>query len=41
MIPYAWLPAIVPGTLLVVAALTALPVRAGCRRPVAETIGAD
>ncbi|GAB2823580.1 hypothetical protein GCM10027176_30040 [Actinoallomurus bryophytorum] len=39
-IPYGWLPAVVPGTLLVVAALTALPVRAGCRRPVAEAIGA-
>jgi putative ABC transport system permease protein len=39
--PYGELPAIIPGTLVVVALLTALPIRAGCRRPVAEVLTAD
>lgn len=39
--PYAELPAVVPGTLLVVALLTALPIRVACRRPVAEVLRAD
>jgi putative ABC transport system permease protein len=39
--PYGELPAVVPGTLVVVALLTALPIRAACRRPVAEVLRAD
>ncbi|WP_433174327.1 FtsX-like permease family protein [Actinoallomurus sp. CA-150999] len=37
-IPYAWLPAVIPGTIVVVALLTALPVRMAGRRPVAEVL---
>jgi putative ABC transport system permease protein len=40
-VPYAPLPLVVPGTLVVVAALTALPVRAICRRPVTRVLTAD
>lgn len=39
--PYGELLAVVPGTLVIVALLTALPIRAACRRPVAEILGAD
>jgi putative ABC transport system permease protein len=39
--PYGELPAIIPGTLLAVALLTALPIRVVCRRPVAEVLRAD
>ncbi|MFB9839021.1 FtsX-like permease family protein, partial [Actinoallomurus acaciae] len=41
LIPYARLPLVVPGTLLVVAALTALPIRMVCRRPVARVLAAE
>jgi putative ABC transport system permease protein len=40
-IPYASLPAVIPGTLLVVALLTALPARMAGRRPVAEVLRAE
>jgi putative ABC transport system permease protein len=40
-IPYAWLPAVIPGTLVAVALLTALPVRMAARRPVAEVLRAE
>jgi putative ABC transport system permease protein len=39
--PIAWLLAVVPGTLVAVAGLTAIPARIGGRRPVAETLRAD
>ncbi len=39
-VPYAWLPAVVPGTLVAVALLTAVPVRLAGRRPVARILGA-
>jgi putative ABC transport system permease protein len=39
--PLAWLLAVVPGTLLVVALLTAIPARIGARRPVAEVLRSD
>jgi putative ABC transport system permease protein len=38
---YGWLPAVVSGTLAVVALLTAVPIRAAGRRPVAQVLGAD
>lgn len=41
LIPYGRLVAVIPGTLAVVALLTALPIRAGCRRPVAEVLRSD
>lgn len=40
-IPYAWLPAVIPGTLLAVALLTAVPIRVAGRRPVAEILRAE
>jgi putative ABC transport system permease protein len=39
--PVLWLVAMVPGTLLVVAALTAIPARIGARRPPAIVLRAD
>lgn len=40
-VPYLWTAAVVPGTLLAVLVLTAVPVRAGARRPVAEVLRAE
>lgn len=40
-VPYGWLPAVVLGALVAVALLTAIPVRAAARRPVARTLAAD
>jgi putative ABC transport system permease protein len=39
--PLWWLLAVIPGTLIVVAALTALPARLGANRPVAEVLRSD
>lgn len=39
--PAAWLVALVAGTVLVVAALTIVPARAGARRPVAEVLRSE
>ena len=39
--PLLWLLAVVPGTMLVVVALTTIPARLGARRPVAEVLQAD
>lgn len=39
--PVSWMFAVVPGTLIAVAALTAIPARIGGRRPVAETLRAE
>jgi len=39
--PLWWLIAVVPGTLLVVAGLTAIPARIGARRPVAEILQSE
>jgi putative ABC transport system permease protein len=39
--PLWWLIGVVPGTLLVVAALTAIPARVGARRPVAEILQSE
>ena len=41
LLPYASLPLVVPGTLVVVAVLTAVPIRAVCRRPAARALTAD
>ncbi|GAA4486991.1 hypothetical protein GCM10023191_014190 [Actinoallomurus oryzae] len=41
LIPYARLPLVVPGALLVVAALTAVPIRVVCRRPIARVLAAE
>jgi hypothetical protein len=38
VVPYAWLPAVVHGT-LIVALLTAVPIRAAGRRAVARILG--
>jgi putative ABC transport system permease protein len=40
-VPYAWLPLLVPGTLAVVALLTAIPVRAAGRRPAGPALGIE
>jgi putative ABC transport system permease protein len=40
-IPYAWLPAVIPGTVAAVALLTALPVRLSGRRPIAQVLRAE
>ncbi|GAA4607723.1 hypothetical protein GCM10023195_29640 [Actinoallomurus liliacearum] len=40
-IPYAWLPAVIPGTIAAVALITALPARLAGRRPVAEALRAE
>ncbi|MCO5993727.1 FtsX-like permease family protein [Actinoallomurus rhizosphaericola] len=40
-IPYAWLPAVIPGTIVAVALLTALPARLSGRRPIAEALRAE
>ncbi len=41
-IPPLWqLLAVIPGTVLVVAALTTIPARLGARRPVAETLKSE
>jgi putative ABC transport system permease protein len=39
--PLWWLIAVVPGILIVVAALTAIPARIGARRPVAEILQSE
>jgi putative ABC transport system permease protein len=39
--PVLWLLAVIPGTLIVVAALTAVPASLGARRPVAEVLRSD
>jgi putative ABC transport system permease protein len=39
--PLAWLLAVVLGTLLVVAGLTAIPARIAARRPVAEILQSE
>jgi putative ABC transport system permease protein len=39
--PLLWLLAVIPGTLIVVAAVTAIPARLGARRPVAEILRAE
>jgi len=39
--PVLWLAAVVPGTLLVVAGMTAVPARVGARRPVAEVLRSE
>jgi putative ABC transport system permease protein len=39
--PILWLAAVVPGTLIAVALLTALPARIGSRRPVAEVLRSE
>ena len=39
--PILWLVAVVPGTLIVIAALTAVPARIGARRPVADVLRSD
>jgi putative ABC transport system permease protein len=39
--PIVWLLAVIPGTLVVVAVLTAIPARIAGNRPVAETLRAD
>ena len=39
--PVMWLLAVIPGTLLVVAALTAIPARIAARRPVAEVLRSE
>jgi putative ABC transport system permease protein len=39
--PLLWLLAVVPGTLITVAAVTAIPARIGARRPVAEVLRAE
>jgi putative ABC transport system permease protein len=39
--PLWWLIAVVPGTLLIVAGLTALPARVGARRPVADILQSE
>ena len=39
--PVLWLLAVIPGTLLVVAALTAIPARIAARRPVAEVLRSE
>jgi putative ABC transport system permease protein len=36
--PLLWLLAVIPGTLIVVSAVTAIPARLGARRPVAEVL---
>ncbi len=38
-VPYAWLPAVVPATLIAIALLTAVPIRVAGRRPVAQVLG--
>ncbi len=39
--PLPWLLAVIPGTLIVVAALTAIPARIGANRPVAEVLRSE
>ena len=39
--PILWLLAVIPATLIAVAAVTAIPARIGARRPVAETLRAE
>jgi putative ABC transport system permease protein len=39
--PLLWLLAVLPGTLIVVAAVTAIPARIGARRPVAEVLRSE
>ncbi|MGH2857749.1 MAG: FtsX-like permease family protein [Solirubrobacteraceae bacterium] len=39
--PVSWLLAVIPGTLIAVAGLTAIPARIGARRPPAETLQAE
>jgi putative ABC transport system permease protein len=39
--PLLWLLAVVPGTLIAVTALTAVPARIGARRSVAEVLRAE
>ena len=39
--PVSWLVAVIPGTLIAVAALTAIPARIGANRPVAEVLRSD
>lgn len=39
--PLPWLLAVIPGTLITVAAVTAIPARIGARRPVAEMLRAE
>jgi putative ABC transport system permease protein len=39
--PLLWLLAVIPGTLITVAAVTAIPARIGARRPVAEVLRAE
>ena len=40
-VPLSWLVATVVGTVLVMAALTAIPVRIGIRRPIADILQAE
>ena len=39
--PVLWLLAVIPGTLIVVALLTAIPASIGARRPVAEVLRSE
>ena len=39
--PLLWLAAVIPGTLIAVAVLTAIPARIGARRPVADVLRSD
>ena len=39
--PILWLLAVIPGTLIVVAALTAIPAQNGAHRSIAQTLAAE
>jgi putative ABC transport system permease protein len=39
--PVLWLVGVIPGTLIAVAVLTAIPARIGARRPVAEILRSE